>query len=511
MTNWTDGYVTDVGYIHGYYPELNPLRTKLAFAKARLVAPDIRVACELGFGQGLSVNVHAAASEVEWYGTDFNPTQASFAQDLATAAGSSARLFGEAFSEFCNRTDLPDFDFIGLHGIWSWISDESRAILVEFIRRKLKVGGILYVSYNTLPGWANFASVRNLMARHAELVGSPSLDTVSRINGALEFCDRLLATESIHSRVNPHNAEFFGSLKTRNRQYLAHEFFNRDWAPMYFSTMTEWLGPSMLSYACSAHYLDQLDALNLTAAQQECLKTVPGIELRESVRDFLVNQNFRRDYWVKGPRRLSRLEQMETLRTERVLLTTHRPDVSLKVRGALGELDMSEVLYNSVLDVLSEHTPMEMGKLEDVIKDRNFSLEQILDATIALIGSGHVASVQEDALITRGRKRTEKLNAYLLRKARSSNEVGSLASPVIGGAIAVDRFNQLFLLSLHEGKTRPDEWAKTAWEILLAQGQRLVKEGKPLEQEDEGLNELSLQAQIFSEKQLPILKAAQIV
>jgi len=44
---------------------------------------------------------------------------------------------------------LPDFDYIGLHGIWSWISDENRQVIVDFIRKKLKVGGVLYISYNT--------------------------------------------------------------------------------------------------------------------------------------------------------------------------------------------------------------------------------------------------------------------------------------------------------------------------------------------------------------------------
>jgi SAM-dependent methyltransferase len=62
-------------------------------------------------------------------------------------------LFDESFAEFASR-DLPEFDYIGLHGIWSWISDENRAVIVDFIRRKLKVGGVLYISYNTLPGWA---------------------------------------------------------------------------------------------------------------------------------------------------------------------------------------------------------------------------------------------------------------------------------------------------------------------------------------------------------------------
>jgi hypothetical protein len=134
MTDWTAGYVADIGYTFGYYTELNPLRIRLAFSNAGLVAPELGTACELGFGQGMSANLHAAASVVQWSGTDFNPAQAGFAQELAKVAESGARLFDEAFEQFCTRTDLPDFDYIGLHGIWSWISDENRAVIVEFVR-----------------------------------------------------------------------------------------------------------------------------------------------------------------------------------------------------------------------------------------------------------------------------------------------------------------------------------------------------------------------------------------
>ena len=39
MTDWTSGYVADIGYTYGYYPELNPLRAKLALTNAGLVCP----------------------------------------------------------------------------------------------------------------------------------------------------------------------------------------------------------------------------------------------------------------------------------------------------------------------------------------------------------------------------------------------------------------------------------------------------------------------------------------
>ena len=341
MSDWTAGYVADIGYTFGYYTELNPTRLKLAFLNQGLVFPEVGAACELGFGQGMSTNLQAAASVSKWYGTDFNPSQAACAQEFATLSGTNAQVFDESFEEFAKRADLPDFDFIGLHGIWSWISDENREIIVDFIRKKLKVGGVLYISYNTLPGWAAFAPMRHLMTEHAEIIGSEGRGIVSRINDAIEFADKLLETNPAFSRANPLVGERIKKLKDQNRHYLAHEYFNKDWHPMHFSTMAEWLESAKVSYACSANYLEHIDAINMTPEQQAFLEEIPDVMFRESVRDFVINQQFRKDYWVKGPRKLSSLDRFEALRAQRVILTTLRSDVSLKVNGAIVEAKMS--------------------------------------------------------------------------------------------------------------------------------------------------------------------------
>ena len=160
MSNWSAGYMAEIDYTYGYYTELNPLRARLALLHAGLHAPTMANACELGFGQGVTVNLHAAASNVHWTGTDFNPAHASYAQDLAAVVGRGTALQEQAFEAFCQRSDLPDFDFIGMHGIWSWVSEANRAVLVDFLERKLKPGGVLYVSYNTQPGWAAMAPMR---------------------------------------------------------------------------------------------------------------------------------------------------------------------------------------------------------------------------------------------------------------------------------------------------------------------------------------------------------------
>lgn len=514
MTDWTAGYVADIDYTYGYYTELNPLRARLAFLYAGLVPPPVGTHCELGFGQGISVNIHAAATSTEWHATDFNPSQAAFAQELAQASGASAYLHDQAFAEFCQRSDLPDFDYIGLHGIWSWINDENRKIIVDFIRRKLKVGGVLYISYNTQPGWAAMVPMRDLLTEHAEVLGADGAGIVSRIDAALNFADQLLAANPAYARANPQIPERLKKIKEQNRHYVAHEYFNRDWQPMAFAQMGRWLQSAKLNWACSANYLDAIDAVNLSTEQQELLKGIPDPMFRQTTRDFCVNQQFRKDYWVKGARKLAPLEQVEALRAQRILLAQPRAGVSLKVNGALGEATLQETVYGPILDQLADHKPKTIGQLEQALKaapsTQNLTIAQILQAAMVLSATGAVLPVQDEAASHKAKKPCERLNTHLMGKARASNELNFLASPVSGGGITVPRFHQLFLLARQQGHKQPQEWAGYVWAVLASQNQRLIKEGKALETPEENLAELTTQAIAFAEKQLPILKALQI-
>ncbi|OYU43736.1 MAG: methyltransferase [Burkholderiales bacterium PBB4] len=510
MSDWTSGYVADIGYTFGYYTELNPVNARLAFLNAGLVLPSEGVHCELGFGQGVSINVHAAAGASTWYGTDFNPAQACFAQSLAQASGAAAHLVDQAFADFCHRTDLPEFDSIGLHGIWSWISAEHRAHISHLIERKLKVGGVVYISYNTQPGWAAMVPMRDLLTEHASTLGAHGQGIVGRIDAALEFSDKLFAANPAYARANPLVAERVTKLKEQNRNYLAHEYFNRDWLPMPFSRMAQWLTPTKLEYACSAAILGHVDALNLTPEQQALLQSVPDAMFRETVRDFCINQQFRKDYWVKGARRMSVLERTESLRAYKVLLVGHRPDVSLKITGVLGESSMSEAVYAPILDALVDHKPKTLGQLEQALQDKGINFAQLVQAALILTGAGHIAAVQDDATITKAKKASEKLNQCLMHKARSGGDISYLASPVTGGGVTLGRFQQLFLLARSQGHKLPAEWAQFVWTILQAQGQRILKEGETLKTPEDNLAELNVQATAFAEKVLPIMKALQV-
>jgi SAM-dependent methyltransferase len=510
MSDWTAGYVVDrdAAYTYGYYTELSPLRARFAFLINGLVPPKFENACELGYGQGLSVNFHAAATATRWWGTDFNPAQAAFAQELASVSGAGASLVDESFADFCARKDLPDFDYIGLHGIWSWISDENRALLVDFLRRKLRVGGVLYISYNTMPGWAAFAPMRHLLAEHAEVMAVPGRGIVSRVDAAVEFAEKLMTVQPRFAAVNPQIGERLKGLKGQNRHYLAHEYFNQYWSPIHFAEMAEWLGPGKLDYACTAHPIESLP-LSLTEVQRAFLAEIPDRMFRETVRDFIVNQQFRRDYWVRGVRTITGQAQMEALRALRFVLVTPRGDVPKKVMTSMGEATLQPAVYDPILDAISDGKPRSIGELEQLVKPKP-PLAQLMEVFAILVGAGVAAEAQADDEIASVRARTQKLNLHLMERAKSSGEVSFLGSPVTGGALAVPMLHQLFLLA-HRAGVPVDRWASSVWDVIALQGQKLIKEGKVLSTPEENIRELEQHAVDFAKKRMPVLELLQVI
>ena len=280
---------------------------------------------------------------------------------------------------------------------------------------------------------------------------------------------------------------------------------------MYFADMVRHLAHAKLSFAASAHYNDFLDTINLTAEHQALLKEVTDVNFRQTIRDYMVNQQFRKDYWVKGARRLNAVERDESLRAQSVVLTTPAVDVTLKAKGVLGEADMGEALYRPILDLLGDHQPKTLGQIEQALQGNGIVLNQIVLAILLLIGQGYVSPVQDEKTIKSAKAKAQALNLVLMRKARGSGEINVLASPVTGGGLSISRFNQLFLLAQTEGHTTPEQLAGFVWKILEQQNERIVQEGKALQTAEENLRELTAQATTFNDKVMPIIKALQII
>ena len=363
---WTSGYVTELEYTYGYYRELSPGILRLACLAAGMMPAERKPLqyLELGFGQGMSINIHAASIDGDFWGTDFNPAQVAHARALGEAAGSGVRLFDDSFSEFAARSDLPEFDIIGLHGIWTWVSDENGREIVELIRRRLRAGGIAYLSYNCLPGWAASMPLRHLMKLHVDFAAE-SVGMRAKLDEAIEFSQHVIDSGALFFRGNPAVAERLKQIAGLDRNYLAHEYFNRDWRVMPFSDVAHQLEGARLSFVASAHLLDHVEDVNLAKRAQDFLSGISNPVLRQSVRDYFVNQQFRRDIFMKGGRRLTGLEQREAFARQAFALLLRAEDVPLNVMGALGEATLHEEVYRPIIEFLAEdsYRPKMIGQL----------------------------------------------------------------------------------------------------------------------------------------------------
>lgn len=468
--SWTEGYISEINYTCGYYAELNPTRAKLAFVNAGIDFPKVNNACELGYGLGLSINIHAATTNTNWYGNDFNASQALFAQNLATASKNNAVLTDESFYDFCKRSDLPEFDFIGMHGIWSWISNDNRKIILEFIKTKLKVGGVLYISYNTKPGWSYIEPLRKLMTYFYEEMTPKSESVTKRIDASLEFCDNFLKTSPSFIKYFPAIIQKFESIKKQDRKYLAHEYFNKDWHPMYFSEVASQLAEAKMDYVCSANFLDDIVGINVNKNQTEFLEKYENNDFKSELKDYISNQSFRKDYWVKGKKILDVKNLKKIKEKTKFVLTTDAKNFSYEIKTSSGTSSLNKNYYESVLREISDYSIFDIEELVAKLegKDIKLSLAIVWQCVYVLCGLGYVSPVSEknEKILN-----TQDLNYKLLELSLSNNEINHIASELTAGGVNVDKINKIFILGALKNHDTHEKLANYAYEELKSRGQ----------------------------------------
>ena len=510
--NWTDGYITDLNYTHGYYREMSPAMLDIACLCAGVESNlgDQINYLELGFGQGHSINIHAAATKGCFWGNDFNPAQTVHALESAAASGADIHLLDDSFEELATRTDLPVFDMIVLHGIWSWVSETHRETIVDIIRRRLRPGGIIYVSYNCLPGTVPVLPIRQLLTLHQEYGGRAMAGTRNAVDGAVQFSREFLDADSMYFKENPSSGRHLQWVLKQDHRYIAHEFLNADWHPLHFSDMARVLADAKLSFVGPARLLDRVDANYLSDAGRKFLASLGHPALRETVRDYLINQRFRCDVFIKGPRIMSEAAQCQAWQEKQFVLTTCHEDIPKKIAGSLGEMQLPTKI-DPVIEALSErrYVPKRLQDLMQHPKLKAMELKEVIELLMVLMGAGFVSPAQSPTAELEPRCRS--LNTHLSQRALLSPEMLYLASPVTGGGVFVSQGSQLFISALNHGKMTPDELAIFVWNFLDSAGERLIMDGQRVESKEENIRHFTLMAKKFLRDTHPLLAALKII
>lgn len=247
---------------------------------------------ELGCASGGNLLPFALAyPQAQAVGVDLSPVQIGQGQQILNDLGVN-NLQLHALDLTRITPEFGQFDYIIVHGVFSWVPPEVKQAILRICRENLSPLGLAYVSYNTYPGWKAGDVVRDAMLMHSH--GAQDDDErLARARAMLELLSDGLAEAN---RLAPSVREVAHGLKAQSDYYLLHEYLEHINTPCYFVEFADMAARQGLAYLGDAEPQSELGAsygqnvqlnLSLTALGQ------PKV-MRQQYLDFAVGRNFRK-------------------------------------------------------------------------------------------------------------------------------------------------------------------------------------------------------------------------
>jgi SAM-dependent methyltransferase len=352
--DWSHGYITDQLYTDGFYRELAPSWLNYVAAvngcHPRPIDGEFTY-LELGCGLGQTTNVLAACyPKARFYGVDFNPAHIDSARIFARSTGIENVTFLERAFDELRESDVPECDFVGIHGIYSWVSPEVQASIRRVLRRHLKPGGLAYVSYNALPGWAAPAPNQKLLYEFSEATTGLSTDRVGRaMSQAKALLDLKVGFHALHEAASKH----LTGLGERPAAYLVHEYLNASWQPFYSTDVADAMAEAKLAFCGSSTLVENHLEMVANDVAAKFLMEQPTQRLQQLVQDFILNQRFRRDVFARGHAHLAPAVIQQNLRQTCLFAPRSLTDKDASARIPRGEVKFDKNTYPGVRAILT--------------------------------------------------------------------------------------------------------------------------------------------------------------
>ncbi len=339
MRGTTGGYVTDTAYVAEFYGDHAPTHMNLVAAANGFRPRPMDGAftwCDYGCGNGVTAAVLAGAyPKAQFYGIDFLPAHIRAAETLSMRmALDNATFMQKSFTDL-KPGDIPPLDFAVMHGVLSWIDDPTREALLDDAAQRLKPGGLLLTGTNAMPGWAAKLPMRNIVYS----LTRDGANSLERARVSLEWLQRLKKAQVKYFRDNPALAEAVDELSRVDPRYMAHEYFNEHLRAFYFAELKSMMEARGFRFAgCARLFLNMVDLAVPKDLQDEFRAVKSRAEL-EAKRDFIRNETFRRDIWIKGEPLKSEDEWLEVNQGQ--IFGTLEPLSAIDKTVAFGDVQLS--------------------------------------------------------------------------------------------------------------------------------------------------------------------------
>ncbi len=467
----------DVPYTWGFYGDQGPVTLNFVAALNGFRPVDLDAGftyLELGSGNGVTVNTLAAALPTgTFHAIDIVPEHVANGRAMAAEAGLTNVTHHEADLASIDRGALPDFDFVTAHGLYSWITPEQRGAVVDLLAAKVKPGGLVYLGYNAMPGWAALLPLRRLLQDYVAEAQGTALERVSAATEKLAI-QTMVGLE--YFTANPTAVAAVSEMAKLDPVYVLHEYFNFAFQPQYFADVAEDMARAELNFVG----LTQVD-LNFSdfAVPETARQYMPNLDSRvalEQVRDVARNQKFRGDVFARAAPLPNENDALDALTAMRY--GTERPAVAFEANAKLhcGGIEYRAPIFEAMIRLFDDGART-LAALWDEPTLTQFDRGEIFDGLRLLAASG---AVRPFRLATQGQpgafegrlQAAGAFNRSALADRLFKDRALTLCSPVVGGGVVLAGPDAVLLAGLVD--SGPSGAVSRGWSLFAAEDIDLV-------------------------------------
>ncbi len=286
-------FATTEGFSYEGYPfaHSSPTNLKTTAKVFGVDAPDLNTARVLEIGAASGGNLRPFAithPNAKCTGIDFSNEKIEAGRKECEELGiENLELKTMDLAEI--DKSFGEFDYIICHGMYSWVTAETREKIFKIAKQNLSKNGLAYISYNTLPGWNMVRSLSEMMQFHTKQF----TDTQEQVNQArliLNFVkDTVKDMDTPYSKLLQEEAD---NISRQSDYFLLHEYMNTNNFQQYFHEFMETANESGLKYLGDAN-LASMFLGNLPEQAAEKLSDINDIVRTEQYMDFIYNRRFR--------------------------------------------------------------------------------------------------------------------------------------------------------------------------------------------------------------------------
>lgn len=391
-------------YVSKAFPNTN-INSLLAKGKIYGLNPaPLKGARVLELGSSCGGNIIPQAlyyPEATFTGIDLSPVQVQHGNELIQSMGlTNVTLLEKNIMDIDD--DFGTFDYILVHGIWSWVPDVVKDKILSICNRNLSSRGIAYISYNTYPGWKRLEQLRDIMLYSEKHAPNNSLkDRTVYTKNVLKLIAETMKMDERSRVQSDYKINNINRVIESNDYYVGHEYLETFNDPVYVSQFVEraehlgctYVGDESLQRSFIT-WLDDAVVENINALSQ-------GNHVdKEQYYDYVYDTQFRMALLTK-PRNADRIIRNETVTIDTLNKLYFYTAIN-EFNGAPPE--WTNPVFISIKELMDLRKPFNVQDVVNYVKEHHPHIDIDMDAVykrlflLAIVGQVYVLGERYEQL-----------------------------------------------------------------------------------------------------------------